>query len=72
MSIADQCPRGAYQDAAFNRCMSCPIGSYNNESGQPVCKNCPANYSTRKIGRIMPAECKRKNILNSYVICHLI
>ncbi|KAL7020531.1 hypothetical protein ACKWTF_011569 [Chironomus riparius] len=56
--VCVQCTRGTYQDSTQNLCIPCPLGTFNNETGQTSCNSCPINYSTRKTGSRLETDCR--------------
>lgn len=53
--IVDECPFGTYWS---NRtCVMCPKGTYQDESGQVNCKNCPVGLTTHYIASRNESEC---------------
>lgn len=53
-----QCPRGTYHNHTTNTCVSCPMGTYNEITGQSDCIHCPPYHSTRKPNSKHSTECK--------------
>ncbi|XP_060077181.1 sushi, von Willebrand factor type A, EGF and pentraxin domain-containing protein 1-like [Ylistrum balloti] len=50
-----ECPVGTRQDGVW--CVFCDFGTYQNESGQSVCKQCPTGYTTEFVGMIEEENC---------------
>ena len=46
---------GTYQSG--NECLSCPIGTYQENSGSTTCSSCPAETSTTSTGATNPGLC---------------
>ena len=67
------CPPGSYQvldvrrvvdendgrvtQYTTSKCVSCPIGYYQDEQGLTTCKQCPSGYTTLTSGAKMLYEC---------------
>ena len=56
--LSVHCPRGTYHNYTTNSCLGCPIGSYNDQTGQTSCQPCPEHHSTRKLNAKHAHECK--------------
>ncbi|XP_055587381.1 sushi, von Willebrand factor type A, EGF and pentraxin domain-containing protein 1-like [Uranotaenia lowii] len=56
--VCVQCPRGTYHNMLTNSCQPCPIGTFNEITGQSDCIHCPPNHSTRKPNSKHSSECK--------------
>lgn len=63
-SISVPCAIGSYYDESSKICQSCPIGTYQSESGQLKCSSCPviAGHSSVTIGpgARSAADCKER------------
>lgn len=44
IGIGDICPKGHYCLAETSSPTQCPSGTYNDEEGRSVCKDCPEGY----------------------------
>ncbi len=59
--LPDHCPPGTYLvqgNTNFeNQCIQCPVGQYQNETGQTSCRNCPNDTSTRRTGSQGEDQC---------------
>jgi hypothetical protein len=49
---------GSIIEESVPRCVKCPIGSYQESSGQTQCLSCPTNYSTLTEGSTALIQCK--------------
>lgn len=47
-----------------NTCVACPTGTYQDETGQVVCKPCPENTYTLYDGTQNVSHCLRKQTLS--------
>ena len=56
--ISVACPIGT--KAESNSCLYCDVGSYQDETGQTDCKECPSGFSTPIIGASDVSECTGK------------
>ncbi|KAK0398751.1 hypothetical protein QR680_002734 [Steinernema hermaphroditum] len=52
------CGPGTYFESNNNACKSCPIGHYQNATGQTACHSCPAGKLTTGPGALDAADCK--------------
>ena len=55
MIISVACPIGTKVDS--NSCLYCDVGSYQDETGQVDCKQCPTGFSTSIIGASDVSNC---------------
>ncbi|XP_036362858.1 uncharacterized protein LOC115216258 [Octopus sinensis] len=53
----DACEMGYYFDAVAQNCTPCDTNSFQNETGQFVCKPCPFGRSTKQVGSTSESEC---------------
>ncbi|XP_052778282.1 proprotein convertase subtilisin/kexin type 5-like [Mya arenaria] len=44
------CPKGSFLDHSTKTCQKCPVGTYQDETGQTNCKPCPDGKTTRYPG----------------------
>lgn len=44
------CQPGNEFNKATNTCVACPIGTYQNKTGDHPCKTCPKNFITATVG----------------------
>jgi hypothetical protein len=49
---------GRYIEELMPKCTRCPVGTYQNASGQVECVECPANYSTLTDGCTTLEQCQ--------------
>uniref|UniRef100_A0A672NXV3 Signal peptide, CUB and EGF-like domain-containing protein 1 n=1 Tax=Sinocyclocheilus grahami TaxID=75366 RepID=A0A672NXV3_SINGR len=54
------CALGHYYNATTHRCIRCPAGSYQSESGQNYCITCPGNTTTDFDGANNVSHCKNQ------------
>ncbi|GFS23418.1 signal peptide, CUB and EGF-like domain-containing protein 3 [Elysia marginata] len=52
------CKAGFYRNATSNKCMECPLNSYQDEDLQDKCKPCPNDRQTRKEGSQNVTDCE--------------
>lgn len=54
------CALGHHYNASTHRCIRCPAGTYQSESGQNYCITCPGNTTTDFDGANNVSHCKSK------------
>uniref|UniRef100_A0A8C1LVJ7 Signal peptide, CUB and EGF-like domain-containing protein 2 n=1 Tax=Cyprinus carpio TaxID=7962 RepID=A0A8C1LVJ7_CYPCA len=54
------CALGHYYNATTHRCIRCPAGTYQSESGQNYCITCPGNTTTDFDGANNVSHCKNQ------------
>ncbi|XP_034532135.1 sushi, von Willebrand factor type A, EGF and pentraxin domain-containing protein 1 isoform X3 [Notolabrus celidotus] len=69
-----QCPVGTYFSLEHNECVSCWLGSFQDQEGQLECKSCPEGTSTAYLHSRSVSECKGQckpgsHSLNGLEIC---
>lgn len=63
---------GTYFSVEHNECVSCWLGSYQDQEGQVECKSCPEGSSTAYLHSRSIAECKGKiDLMRLVVIARL-
>lgn len=63
-SLAVPCAVGTYYDEETRQCVSCPVGTYQSESGQLKCSSCPVIAGRPSVtvgpGARSAADCKER------------
>ena len=67
--ISEGCETGSYYNVTQDSCTPCPIGMYQNDSGEHQCKTCPTGYSTVSAGARNLSSCI--GILYPYLLASL-
>ena len=57
-SFAADCQPGDMSDGQL--CAKCPRGTFQPDRWMTACTDCPWNFTTRDVGSISIADCKRK------------
>lgn len=53
------CPTGEMYDDKMKGCVMCPLGTYQNDTYQMTCKQCPGKHSTKFNGSKVESDCIR-------------
>lgn len=60
ISTAD-CPYGTHSSSG--KCIQCSKGTYQDESGQTACKQCPVGRTTKYFGSQTQLDCTGNDVL---------
>ncbi|XP_033113942.1 uncharacterized protein LOC117114394 [Anneissia japonica] len=52
------CGEGEYHDIALDECVQCAQGTYQNDTGQVACTDCPSGMTTQGLGSVNITQCK--------------
>ena len=55
------CQPGDYYDNSTSTCVACPIGQFQNTTGQSSCFSCPTDTTTESEGSTRVGDCKGEN-----------
>ena len=57
LSVLGVCPIGQYFDMGMDSCQLCPVGYYQNLTGQFLCQPCGAGFTTEFNGTTDASRC---------------
>jgi ribosomal protein L37E len=59
---SEGCPIGKYFSNETSRCESCPLASYNDQTGATYCASCSIGWFTNGDGKTSSTDCLGKEL----------
>jgi len=66
---SETCRAGEYFVRELGRCVACARGSYQPQTGQDYCVQCPAGTTTDHQSAVSAAHCKSKTFISYFFAC---
>ena len=63
------CPVGQFRNDSTNTCEDCPIGKYQENTGQTSCSSCPTSYTTAAPASNSSSDCYSELISSMGLVC---